>query len=659
MFRKRNGAARDPNAELKIYRDLMPEPEEFEDGFGAKTILGALFIGLVMLPGSIYLGLTAGMGIGSAAEWVTIILFVEIARRSLTEMRKQEIYILFYIASGIVGFTAGMSLSGGPFAVLILNQYLVQSPAAEGFGITFPIWMAPPPDSEALLRRTFFHRDWIPAISLLLGGFVLTRALNFVMGYLFFRRCSDYERLPFPLAPIGSMGAMALAESTSKEQTWRWRVFSIGAMIGVTFGVIYVGIPGITGLFFSQPMRIIPIPFVDGMSSTQNFLPATPTGIALDLGIMLTGMVLPFSVIIGGAIATVATTILNPILYNSGVLTTWRPGMGSIMTRFASDVDFYLSFNIGVGFAVAVIGLVKGIARTRGVDERRRERGLPPGRGDFPIAVAIGLAIVLTGIYAWLGHICVPDFPVWVFIVLGFVVTPIQSYINARMIGLAGQQFGFPMLKEATFIYFGKGSTDIWFAPVPEANYGQAAQGFRSIELTGTKFSSIIKAELLLVPVLVLCSLMFWTFIWKLAPIPSAAYPWAQKMWPLAAYQKLLWVTSTAEGESPFFQEALHWKVIVGGTAFGLIGYGVMSFFSLPILIIYGVIRGLGAMPHALPLQLAGALIGRYYFLKKFGEQWRQFVPVLIAGFSCGMGLVGMAVVAIVLIAKSAVQLPF
>ncbi|RYG64245.1 hypothetical protein EON80_19585, partial [bacterium] len=55
--------------------------EEFYDGFSWKTVIGALFIGFIMMPGSIYLGLIAGQGMGPAAEWVTIILFMEIARR--------------------------------------------------------------------------------------------------------------------------------------------------------------------------------------------------------------------------------------------------------------------------------------------------------------------------------------------------------------------------------------------------------------------------------------------------------------------------------------------------------------------------------------------------------------------------------------------------
>jgi len=58
-------------------------------------------------------------------------------------------------------------------------------------------------------------------------------------------------------------------------------------------------------------------------------------------------------------------------------------------------------------------------------------------------------------------------------------------------------------------------------------------------------------------------------------------------------------------------------------------------------------------MPHGIIPEFAGALLGRYYFQKRFGSMWRQYIPVVIAGYSCGMGLIGMASIALALITKS------
>jgi hypothetical protein len=55
-----------------------------------------------------------------------------------------------------------------------------------------------------------------------------------------------------------------------------------------------------------------------------------------------------------------------------------------------------------------------------------------------------------------------------------------------------------------------------------------------------------------------------------------------------------------------------------------------------------------------------GALLGKKYFAKRFGvDKWRSYAPVLLAGFSCGMGLMGMTAIALALIAKSVSFLPY
>jgi len=65
-------------------------------------------------------------------------------------------------------------------------------------------------------------------------------------------------------------------------------------------------------------------------------------------------------------------------------------------------------------------------------------------------------------------------------------------------------------------------------------------------------------------------------------------------------------------------------------------------------------------LPHMLIPEMVGALIARYSLEKKFGVQrWRQYAPVLLAGYACGMGLIGMSAVAIALISKSVTQLQY
>src|SRR5512135_1908022 len=116
------------DAELELYRNLVKTPTSYEDGFNLRTFMGVLFVAVIMMPTAIYLGLTMGLGLGPAAEWVTIILFADIARRSFKPLKRQELYMLFYVAASLTSFSGGVALSGGPFAGTIWNQYFSQTP---------------------------------------------------------------------------------------------------------------------------------------------------------------------------------------------------------------------------------------------------------------------------------------------------------------------------------------------------------------------------------------------------------------------------------------------------------------------------------------------------------------------------------------------------
>ena len=647
--------------ELAEYRDLLPTPTRFEEGFDWKTIVGAVFIGFLMMPGSMYLQLVIGSGIGPAARWVTIILFAEIAKRAYTELKQQEIFLLYYMAGAAMA---------SPFHGLLWNQYLVQSDAAKMLGLTdlIPLWVAPGPDSDSLLARTFLHRDWLVPILLLVGSQIVQRIDHFGLGYALYRVTSDVEKLPFPMAPVGALGTMALAESTEDRKTgWKWRVFSIGGMIGLAFGAIYVLFPVVSGLVFTEPVRLIPIPWADFTRNTEAWLPAVATGIQFDLGLVFTGMVLPFWAVIGGLVGLLITIVANPILYSHGILHRWRQGMGTVDTVFANNFDFYMSFGIGLGLAIGVIGIwqVAKSLRQGGVGGAAYKALFTTNkaRGDINFWVSIAIYVFSTLAYIGLCLWLVPQFP-WLFFVLyGFIYTPLISYITARMEGIAGQFVSLPLVREASFIagarFFGYQGIEIWYAPIPIHNYGKATVDFREIELTGTSLRGIIKAEIVVFPVVMVASLLFSQFIWQLAPIPSASYPYAQELWHLQALNTLLMQTSTLEGNSLFFQALNGWYVSAG-LGLGLVVYMLLMIFGLPVLLVYGIVRGLGqSVPHGLILEVVGALVGRYYFLKLYGARWRQYAPVLLAGFSCGMGLMGMFAMGATLILKSLGKLAY
>ena len=655
--------SRRQDREVQEFREIMTPPERCEEGFGGRTIIGAIFLGLFMLPGSMYMRLFMGASLGPAARWVTVILFAEVARRSLKNLRQQEVFILFYMT--------GIALAT-PFQGLLWNQYLVQSDVAQAMGIAsdIPAWVAPSAETIKQTGNTFFTRHWVAPMLLIAFQLVITRINGFGLGYALYRITAHAEKLPFPMAPVSAQGVLALTEDKESRTPWRWTAFATGAMLGIVFGFIYVGIPALTGSLLGTPYQLLPIPWLDLTEATQDLLPATPMNIVFDLTLVILGMVLPFWAVIGGFIGLIITMIANPLLQYFGHLPTWRPGMRVVDTMFSNKIDFYLSFGIGLTLAIFLIsvgGLLKPFAkRLLGLRQSAREDVVRQKaafrelfsvnrlRGDISIWIAIGIYVVSTVlslcVCAWL----IEGFKWLFFGIFLFIYVPIISYATAKLEGLVGQTVNVPLVREATFILSGYRGVAIWFAPIPMANYGKRTREFRVTELTGTRVSSLIKTELVCMPIVVIGTILFAQFIWRLGPIPSEAYPFTQEVWRQQALNRCLTYTATMGGGSKFL-DALDFVKVGLGLGFGVVGYLLLSLLHLPTFLIFGVVRGMDqTTPGNILPEVIGALIGRFYFQRKFGrKRWRRVIPVILAGFSCGIGLVAMASVGIALIAKS------
>jgi hypothetical protein len=673
---RRRSAADD--AELKSFRELMVAPDHWEDGFGFKSMIGGLFVGMIMTPASMYMNLVIGRDIGQAAQWVTVILFIEVARRAFTTLKRPEIYVLYYMAGAAL-----VSGNGG----LLWNQFMVTSTNMRQFGIAdkIPGWVAPS-DPNILGARSFLHAAWLPAIGLLALSQLLQRVDHFGLGYVMFRLTSDVEKLPFPMAPVGAQGITALADASGGQETWRWRVFSFGAMLGLVFGAVYLALPAITSAFLPEAVSIFPLPFKDLTGNTESFLPAVPVMLSFDLALVISGMVFPFSAMVGSFIGLMVGVIANPILYHYGILHTWVRGVGALSTINANLLDFYLSFSLGLTAAIAFIGfyqVYENLFRRKadlnpqnaGKVDWRQLFNPPAGRGDISIWIAVGIYLLSTittiaTAYFLLNraHLANPANSavtktlMGALIFYGFIYNPVISYVSARMEGLVGQSVAVPFVKEACFILTGYKGAAIWFAPFPDNNYGAQTTYFRQTELTGTKITSMIKAEAFILPVVIVSTLVFSQFIWRIAPVPSSAFPYANQFWEQTAYRQALFMSSTLPGgeHGPFF-ESFHWSYLFIGLSVALGLYFVLRFFGLPILLVYGIIRGMDqSTPDVIVPQFVGALFGKYYFEKKFGKKdWPNYRIVFFAGYGCGVGLIMMLSLGLVFMSKSVFQSNF
>ena len=663
MARKRVTQAEEWQAWAKRY-DIDGGIRDFESGLTLKVFLGALFVGLLMMPGSLYLTFVSGEAGAAAASWVAVILFTELSRRSFTTATRQELYMLLGLTGAAVG-------SGTQYRNFIWYAYFINTPQAASYEIAdkIPWWVCPPPDSIAIAERTLLHMDWFWPIFIYVIFKLLGTVRHISAGYLLFRLTADLERLPYPMAPIAAQGATALAETTGRGETWKWRIFSIGSMAGLIWGFIYIGVPSLTGLMMTEPIQILKIPFIDFTQAIEGFAPSGLFALRTDFSQIITGFVMPFPVVMSEFItATFSQFFLNPLLYKQGILVQWKAGMDVRQAGLVNGLDFWISYGMGKSFSIAIIGLATSIPMVLKLRANKKEksgqRGTldpPPGRGDFPLWLMAVLWLFGMAVYIYIVHkFMVPNFPLTFLLGFAFLYTPLNSYVTARTFGVLGKDlFDIPYIHEMTFILSRYEEVDIWFVHLPDEDYGRGTQHWRVLELTGTTFTSNIAGQLLIMPILIVAGILVMHFIWQIAPIPSAQYPFANMMWPIQATMECVTKTALRDGNSQMLQ-AIRGDYVSTGFTSSLAIYGVLWIAKMPSMWFYGIIAGIGNDPGIILPRLIGAVIGRFYMIKRFGlKRWFMFNPVLAAGFTCGVGLTGMAVVAISLVSKAVIVKPF
>ena len=310
-------------------------------------------------------------------------------------------------------------------------------------------------------------------------------------------------------------------------------------MMGLVFGFFYLGIPIFTGVILPKPLMLIQMPFIDLTQNTEGILPAAATGLSGNLIFVLEGFVLPFQLVVGLFVASFGSqVVVNPILQTHGLLPTWRPARTRSGRGWRAGLDFWMSVEMGLKLSVGA----------------HRD---PPGQpDDLPAAAAAGagpsLGLRLPGprrlhwliplalFFACPGHLRDPGQPAGALLPdldPGGAGVPLtrRSSPTSRRASTAWPAEGveMPYVREAFLVQSGYKTLDIWFMPTSMSDYGGYAQRFREAELTGTKLTSIFKAEAAIWPLIMIASFIFWAFLWHTSAIPSSQFPYAQMFWPI------------------------------------------------------------------------------------------------------------------------------
>jgi len=184
-------------------------------------------------------------------------------------------------------------------------------------------------------------------------------------------------------------------------------------------------------------------------------------------------------------------------------------------------------------------------------------------------------------------------------------------------------------------------------------NFGAGATvEYRRAELVGTKFWSLWKADLILVPADPDELDLLLELHLDIGGDSSEAYPLQQLVWDLSAlnqtrhvqrdHGRVLDVQQGIQRQLPVHRP---WRRNDVGDRAAVAGTAILLF--------YGAVRGLNqALPHTLLLMFIGGVLGKFYFQETLWQEWRKHIPIIAAGFSCGMGLIAMLCIGVTVLSK-------
>jgi len=659
--------------------------ERFERGFTFRSALAILFASAILMPATIYLSLASGVYFAAAGIYITAILFTEIAALAGKPLKTQELFIIYSVA--------GLAVSA-PSLMYVFQSYFVTTPLTRAFidpatylplPDVIPSWWAPPINSPVHIGRTLFHADWILPVlipTVQYGVFFMFQEI--AMALFFSILYIETENLRFPMADVDAQMVITLTERSPD----RMKVFTLGVFAGFAYAVPLYVLPIIAFGAFNIQMTIIPVPWVDlttGFFGIEKILPGAILGIMTDLSPFVTGFLVPLNVVASMLIGSIGVWVfgnyLTRTLLRENFLewaAEWRPNMGLSLVWQRSYIRVWIGPLIGFMVVGALIAIVQGrrsIIRafrslSRLSPSLSREKGYPS------ITMILAIFFGGTGASVILFHLLVPDFPIWIPILISMGGGFLNAIVSVRAIAETGSAVMVPLLWQGSILLSGYQGINPWFISptgtgigstplaVSLGGFGGAAGGggapgyVQSVKvayLTKTRPSDYFKAYVFAVAAYLTLSYVYVQFFWSIAPIPSSVYLFSTTAWPLNVMTFGMWATRQVTAFKPDIMLNSFILMLAVGAASQIL----VRFTPIPFSF-FGFLAGCNTIPPPAISIFLGGIFGRYVFQRYFGNVWwKNYRAVVAASLLAGEGLaVGLAT-AVVMIARAAWMLPY
>jgi len=670
------------------------EPPELigklESGLTARTWPVILYGALILMPANIYLLLVAGQSLLGPISFIALILWVEAARLSRRPLTTAEAFIVYAVSAVAAGQMLFYLYAIHPayFRVCdiansdIFSYFDKKLNRMVTFGEAAPTWWAPP--REVVEQRSFLHRAWLVPILVGTASWIFHMLADLSMGVIGRELFIKVEKLPFPFAHPPADACKAL----TRDDPGPKRTFTVCGLIGTVWGlVVYFPIA------LGKKIINYPIPWIDFNRGLHNELRGASFGIATDILAFTGGFIIPFRVVVSMLIGALAVQFVGNAWAVGGLDDFLaRIGLGSVVQALpwldgvnATGRQYFDRYVQGMGVkqmvpnqlfvwmpvfigAMVAAGLLHIFAQPR--ELIRTFKGLAStGRGaraERTVAIGPLLLIFASSIVGCvvLFRILIPEFP-WIIIApFALFWSLLFSLIDIRAIGTTGFRVDPPYVREGLILAIRPENIGVWFAPWPIAlGSSYWVQDFKTAELVGCTPRSLIIAKLAAYPVGMAANLLFISIFWAIAPIPSAAYPYADVILPVWANQLCIWISASMENINPATQAMLNQlfnlQWMFGTFAIFTGVYIVGRLFKRIQLSLIGLAVGMVMpIPFAVSLFIGGLVAKRV--AKSTGPEWfGANRNVIVAGLAVGEGVVIGLFAAIAALSNSLVALPY
>jgi hypothetical protein len=619
----------------------MSEEAGFRSGLTWRVVVALVAAALFFVPINLYLNLVTGGSVATAALYVIAILVTELARMGAKPLSSSEVFLL-YAGTGVT--VASLT----PYYWLVYRAFFVNSPFTFAFSIDglplpylVPDWLAPPYGSPAYALRTLFNPAWAKPMAVATLFFALTVAADVGLGILLSYVMVEVEKLRFPFAYVDS----ALIEVLTERRSEHVRAFLAGFYPGLIYGALLYA-----GQAFG--VQILPLPWFDLTWFTEKYVPGALVGLATDPGFIALGMMLDLPVAGFMALGSCLVWILFNYVFtvNPAFFPVWAreyyKGMTLAIIYQRSFQRVWISpfFGVALGMAAAItVALRRSIVRAFKIIAKPAEAGAFP---SLKLAAAMFLAGSLGSVVVY--SFLVPGIPLYATLATSLALSFFLAVVVSRAVGELGFFPALPWPWQA-IVYFTpyKGYAGwVWSPYISTGVQGSMCQAVKVAYLTRTKPSDYFKAYVLGQALNAVVGLLAMDMLWRLAPIPSSAYPNSLVFWPMFATNDALFATR---------QITLDPKVI---------GVSALASFALmaasPLLAKVGLpsavplLSGLFIIPPYALAVLVGSAIGHLVGRRMLGERWSSLRPMIAAGLLAGVGIFVGVGIALLLVARAA-----